>query len=334
MSFSSARFYRNNHAGELLEYFLISAVATVLIIRFYLEQTNYPQFGGDYLHIAHMLPGGFLMITGIILLITFFGSRAQAAAVILSGVGFGLFIDELGKFITKDNNYFFQPTIALLYLIFILLFLLFRMFNQRRYLEPDEYVLNAMNLMEEGLVRNLNPSEYNAMRHYLKKSKHSQSISRALHMLAEEVIISNHSEGSYWVRFKKKLHHFYKKIVISRWGIRALTVLFMLQALSILSISDFFSLKTAISQPMSVLIPAVSSLISGFIALLGAIKLRSSRLTAYKLFRISMLITLLVSQFFWFYTEQFGTLPDLLVVLVLYGALQILIKEEQSLRQE
>lgn len=333
-SLSTLRFYRNNHAGELLEYFLISAVATVLIVRFYLEQMNYPQIGGTYLHIAHMLPGGFLMVAGIIILITFFGNRAQTLAVLLSGIGFGLFIDELGKFISKDNNYFFQPTIALLYIIFIVLFLLFRLLSQHRKLEPDESLMNAMNLMEEGLVRDLNPSEYNAMRHYLKQSKNSKEISQALHMLAEEVIISNHSDGSYWFRLKKKLHKFYKKIVISRWGIRVLTVLFILQALSILSISDFFSFATAVTQPLSTLIPALSSLVSGVIALWGAIKLRSSRLAAYKLFRISMLITLLISQFFWFYKEQFGTLPDLFVVLGLYAALQILIKEEQMLTQE
>jgi len=33
------------------------------------------------------------------------------------------FIDELGKFITSDNNYFFQPTISLIYIVFIIIFL-------------------------------------------------------------------------------------------------------------------------------------------------------------------------------------------------------------------
>jgi hypothetical protein len=44
----------------------------------------------------------------------------RRAAAIVGGVGF--FIDELGKFITEDNNYFYNPAAALIYLIFIGLF--------------------------------------------------------------------------------------------------------------------------------------------------------------------------------------------------------------------
>lgn len=329
-TFSSMRLYRNNHAGELLEYFLIAAVATVLLVRFYLEQTNYPQIGGDYLHIAHMLPGGILMVVGIIMLITFFGNRAQSIAILISGVGFGLFIDELGKFITKDNNYFFQPTIAFLYIIFIILFLLFRLLSNHSKLQPDEYLMNAMNLMEEGIVRKLDASEYKAMIHYLHEASLTQPISHSLRELAETVIANKPSEGSYWLRIKRQLHKFYKKMVISQWGIRIITTIFILQAITIL-ISIQFDFVRFFSQPLSLLVPAISSIIAAIISLFGAIKLRKSRFAAYKLFRLSMLVTLLVTQSFWFYNKQLGNLPDLLVVLGLYAALQILIKEEQSL---
>ena len=58
------------------------------------------------------------------------GDWAPAAGVSdsvdIAGAGFGTFIDELGKFITRDHDYFFRPTAGLLYVIFVLLFLAFR----------------------------------------------------------------------------------------------------------------------------------------------------------------------------------------------------------------
>lgn len=64
------------------------------------------------------------MTIAILILLTLYTNRtARHFAAATGGIGFGLFIDELGKFITKDNNYFFQPTIALIYVIFIILYL-------------------------------------------------------------------------------------------------------------------------------------------------------------------------------------------------------------------
>ncbi len=45
--------------------FVVSAVSAILVTRAYLALTGYPQVGGDGgLHIAHVLPGGPLMLVG------------------------------------------------------------------------------------------------------------------------------------------------------------------------------------------------------------------------------------------------------------------------------
>ena len=119
-------FIRNLDAGQLLETFLVSAVAAFLGVRFFLGVTGYPRLGGGGLHIAHMLWGGALMVAAVILLLSYLGQRIRRAAAVLAGLGFGLFIDELGKFITSDNNYFYRPAIALIYVVFVLLFLWWR----------------------------------------------------------------------------------------------------------------------------------------------------------------------------------------------------------------
>src|SRR6188508_1839525 len=101
-------FIRNLEGPDLFLAFLVSAVGAILVIRTYLHLSGYPQIGGGGLHIAHMLWGGLLMLVALVLLLGFLNQRAQWAGAILGGIGWGTFLDELGKFITRDNNYFFQ----------------------------------------------------------------------------------------------------------------------------------------------------------------------------------------------------------------------------------
>jgi len=117
---------RDTDAGDSLEILLITAITTILGIRVYLHVTGYPQIGGGTLHIAHMLWGGLSMMVALVILLTYWNPSLRRMAAVLAGIGFGTFIDELGKFITKDNDYFFQPTFALLYVLFMAMFFIFR----------------------------------------------------------------------------------------------------------------------------------------------------------------------------------------------------------------
>ena len=53
--------------ADLLDAFLVSAIATLIVIRIFLEATGYPQLGGGGLHIAHVLWGGLGMLAAIVL---------------------------------------------------------------------------------------------------------------------------------------------------------------------------------------------------------------------------------------------------------------------------
>jgi hypothetical protein len=108
------------------ELFYVSAVTTVVVVRTLLAATGYPRVGGGNLHVAHVLWGGLLMGTAIVILEIFPGSRTKRRAAVVGGIGFGLFIDEVGKFVTKNVNYFFKPAIAMIYIVFVVLFLLVR----------------------------------------------------------------------------------------------------------------------------------------------------------------------------------------------------------------
>lgn len=106
----------------VVDLFVGSGLLTIFAIRGFLATAGYPVVGNESLHIAHMLWGG-LMLCGVTLYLLLAKSPNKIAATLLAGVGFGLFIDELGKFITRDNDYFFKPAIMLIYLIFLIIWL-------------------------------------------------------------------------------------------------------------------------------------------------------------------------------------------------------------------
>ncbi|MGI8668195.1 MAG: hypothetical protein ACR2N4_19560 [Jatrophihabitans sp.] len=124
--------WRDDRALARLGMFLLSAVAAVLVVRTLLAVAGYPQVGGGGLHVAHVLWGGLLMGVAIVLMEIFPGTLVRIRAAFVGGIGFGLFIDEVGKFVTKDVNYFFKPAIAIMYAVFVGFYLGVRELLQRR----------------------------------------------------------------------------------------------------------------------------------------------------------------------------------------------------------
>lgn len=120
---------------DRLDTFVLSGVTTVLATRGLLHLTGFPQLGNDSLHIAHVLWGGlFLSLAFLILLL---GDRVNKVLIaIIGGIGFGLFIDEVGKFITQDNDYFYEPSFTIMYVLFLLIWFISRLVIVRKENEP------------------------------------------------------------------------------------------------------------------------------------------------------------------------------------------------------
>jgi hypothetical protein len=137
------------------EAFIIVAIATILLTRLYLQLTGYPQVGGGDLHIAHALYGGALMMLALIIGWLMLGFGARMLCVVLGGIGFGLFLDEVGKFVTKDNDYFYGPAAEIMYVLVVMVLIGTRVVRDFRPLSPHECLATAATMAADGVARGL-----------------------------------------------------------------------------------------------------------------------------------------------------------------------------------
>jgi len=114
---------------------IVTLALTVIITRVSLELTGYPQVGDATYHVAHVLWGGLAMFIALVLPLTFANPYIPWVTAILGGIGSGLFIDEVGKFITQRNDYFFPLAFPIIY-SFILVCVWFAL-RLRAFRRPD-----------------------------------------------------------------------------------------------------------------------------------------------------------------------------------------------------
>jgi hypothetical protein len=326
---------RNVDAGSFLESFLLAAVSAVLVIRVYLELTGYPQIGGGGLHIAHMLWGGALMVVGIALLLAYLGKWMQHLAAIVAGIGFGTFIDELGKFITSDNNYFFQPTIALIYATFILLFLWFRAIERRQQLTLTEHLANAIALLQEAVLR---PESSACARGLalLARADVDSPLARDLRAQLQQGAALPASEQRLAARLAMATRVAYQRLVSFPWFHRLIVWGFLLHAV----ISVIALIALIVEDPQFTwLDPAMSfedwgdtlsTTLATVMVVLGVLQLRVARLGAYYWFKRSILVSIFLVQFFAFYTEQLGAVVGVAADLLILAGLNYMIGEERA----
>jgi len=142
---------------------LVSFALTVITVRLFLELTGYPQIGNANLHIAHVLWGGLLLFFGGLLPLVLANAWAYTTAAVLNGVGMGLFIDEIGKFITQTNDYFYPPAAPIIYAFFLLIVLLYLYIRRPAPLSTRRRMYQALHDLGEVLDHDLQPVEEQQM---------------------------------------------------------------------------------------------------------------------------------------------------------------------------
>ena len=329
-------FVRNVRAMDQLEIFLVSAVTTILLIRLFLEITGYPQLGGGNLHIAHMLWGGLGMLVAILLRLMLMGKWIEYSSAFIGGVGFGAFIDEIGKFVTRDNNYFFEPSFSLMYIIFVLIYLAAHWALTSRGYSRTEYLMNSLNLLQEYRDDYLMDDQKRTIQTYLGRSDPGNPLTIALSGFMETVSTGATGAPGHYERLKAFLRRHYYRLVETRYFAPLLNLFFVVQL--IIGMSFIFTeilfpqgLGGSLAEPgFSEMALLASSIISGSFVLLGVLYLHRSKLTAYKMFERAMLVNILLSQVFLFTINQLGAITGLVFSLLVLGALRFLIDGETA----
>ena len=331
----------NAYAPELIELFLVAAVAAVLGIRAFLALAGYPQIGGDGLHIAHMLWGGLFMLLALLLFFTVLGRPAQRFSAVLGDVGFGTFIDELGKFITSDNNYFYEPTIGLIYIVFIAIFLVLRAARARTELDPDTAQANALSLLSGSQGGRSSAGDAAEARRLLDRADPTSPLVRALKSYVSGTEASAAADPGIYFKMRVALARQYSRLVLHRWFSPALLALFAIHAfgqialailLIVASVINGAYLETLLAQELQLSFTLAarlaSSLVEAMLITWGIWKLRYARLTAYRWFSRAMLVSIFITQVFAFLETQFAALGALAGSILIYTALRYMIEQE------
>ncbi len=310
---------------------LVSAVAAVLTIRLFLELSGYPELGGAGLHIAHMLWGGLFMLIAIFILLSYLGKTLDRWAAIAGGFGFGIFIDEIGKFVTADNDYFFRPAIALMYICFVFLFLAMHAVHARPRYSQKEYLMNAIQKLEDLVLHDLDPDERRQVLALLKRSDLEDPLVMSLRQVLTNADLVPRRRPGPGHRLRRVLRRLYRRLASLPQFPRIVILIFVVQLLlkllyagAILFLAGFGWSAVSSQGVFGWLIGRIeglsftdfaqlaSSLLSGYFVLLGVLAIRQSRAKAFQLFEQSILVSIFLTQVFAFYREQFFALIGLM----------------------
>lgn len=339
MSFFLAK--RLNASTFFLD-FLTWAILSLLGTRLFLELTGYFTLGRGNWHVAHVLWGGLFMLLAIIIVFVFYGKNALRYASIFAGVGWGLFIDEIGKYLTRDNNYWFRPAIIFIYISFILLFLLYRFLEKKgqtnRRLLWHDLLEDCQDLADDDL-------EKREKKELLSKIKKLDTLSPSpaetkLLLALKNLVLSTPAlsdkyqfslgkfiasflQVSYTRLFKKKLI-FNALLIYSVWYIAdkitdLIIILSNPHKLALIqtyySHYDFFSQADVYMISLKFIIEIV---VASFYLAGLAFWLRKKVFRGIKFYQYGLLINIFIGSFFKFYFEQFSGVFSLILALLVW----------------
>lgn len=307
---------------------LISFAISVIVTRTFLQMTGYPQLGGATLHIAHVLWGGLLLFIASLLPLILANRWALNLSAILSGLGVGLFIDEVGKFITQTNDYFFPPAAPIIYAFFLLTVLLYMYVRRPDQSTPRGTMYRVLEDMTEVLDRDLQPHERASMESRLDAIRQQTDDPNLRELVValtrfldnKQLILARHRPNVFQ-RLGGYINPFVTRI-FSRSRLRYI-IMICLGGLGVIAILNFAQLLVAIPAPG----PAFEIIIS---PLVSKGQLHSAQETIWYLVRVFLeggtgVLLLIAGAFMAINRERRGLLLGILGLTIWISVINLLV---------
>jgi len=319
--------------------FGVSVVGT----RVYLEATGYPQIGSGVLHIAHVLWGGLLLFLSICIFLTYGNRWKYSIGAVLGGAGAGLFIDEVGKFITQSNDYFFPFAAPIIYGFFLLTAFVYLQIKRRRPPSVRSDLYWALDQLKDVADHDFDTNEHAAIEQALARAlQHSRDVEerqviQAMLDFAQALPLIDPPPPGIVQRSLKALAAFESRWISRRLHKGLLIAWFLIVSLSGLAV---VALEITLAGDSSVRAQVVSSIINegtvsspvgfqwllihatltgivGILFLTGGILLVRWESTGINIGQFALLLQLTVVNLLAFYFNQFTMISSTLVALVL-----------------
>jgi hypothetical protein len=255
---------------------------------------------------------------------------AIQVSALLSGIGIGLFIDEVGKFITQTNDYFFPPALSLINGFFLLNAFVHITFRRPHQQDSRESMYNACEGLQDALDGDLDTAQAARIEEQLAIAKRSDrdeiaSLANAISTyLQKEKRHLPAAEPGYWkriitrvdaigLRLSRRMHRTIISVLLVLW------VVFVIGYIVVLVLGDT-NLDSQVIQWRGPLV-VIQAVIGGLmiVAVLAWLTKKEDRGLKFAVY--GFLLSLVALQTPYFYLSQFSALTATLLQLGFLGVL-------------